>query len=695
MSEGDVVLTCRAMSRALSPPAKLPTCSAWMVVVLTAVGMALANLCTVFTIEFLVRFKFNTMQAALDRGGIAAGMFALMGLAATFATLGTAMVHGLAPDAGGSGAPENKGWLNGFNLSKMFTKRILAVRFVAVILSNATGYPCGREGPTVTMGSNLAFLLCRWVTKQHADAREWIDLQGGSPGALADEHFFARAVRVACIVGGACGMAMIFDSPLGGILYMFEEVTSASWPMELTFKAFVGCVICTSVSYALLAVAKKSIRDFVIFEMWYGPDSPDYSALDIPGFILVSGILGLLAPLHTKLCLSVVELRKQLHGGPLRKCQPWAKMLDTVIFAVLCAAAVAATSFAGLCTPVPEQQRELSYVRYQCPYGSYNPVASLLLTTAEGAVKILFSRENAQAFGAESSIALFTYFTMNVAFSGVPVPSGNFTGTMMIGGLAGRLIGHWLSQLFPDSGLARSGIYSMIGAAAMLSSFKQMTIAVVLFVNTASNNVELGPPLMLAVSVSLFMGKLLGSPKAWDEEQLLRKKVPFLEPEPCKEVRDLQAYDLLDEIPEESYLPPEPDISQVEKALQCCQAPFLPVVVGDTRPRPALQVPWLGTPHSAGSSAAHTNRRHPARDEIGRETWRDDWECCASFLFLRALRQSSNEGSLRGHSLWHLCGCHLQSRSRCSNSGAGIQAEREGRLAVRVGVESGCRRRFR
>lgn len=58
---------------------------------------------------------------------------------------------------------------------------------------------------------------------------------------------------------------------------------------------------------------------------------------------------------------------------------------------------------------------------------------------------------------------LFTYFTMNVAFSGVPVPSGNFTGTMMIGGLAGRLIGHWLSQLFPDSGLARSGIYSMIG----------------------------------------------------------------------------------------------------------------------------------------------------------------------------------------------------------------------------------------
>ena len=28
----------------------------------------------------------------------------------------------------------------------------------------------------VTMGSNLAFLLCRWVTKQHADARvAWLN----------------------------------------------------------------------------------------------------------------------------------------------------------------------------------------------------------------------------------------------------------------------------------------------------------------------------------------------------------------------------------------------------------------------------------------------------------------------------------------------------------------------------------------
>ena len=43
--------------------------------------------------------------------------------------------------------------------------------------------------------------------------------------------------------------------------------------------------------------------------------------------------------------------------------------------------------------------------------------------------------------GRASAIAFLAYFTMNVAFTGVPVPTGNFTGTMVIGGMAGRVMG--------------------------------------------------------------------------------------------------------------------------------------------------------------------------------------------------------------------------------------------------------------
>ena len=130
----------------------------------------------------------------------------------------------------------------------------------------------------------------------------------------------------------------------------------------------------------------------------------------------------------------------------------------------------------------------------------------------------LFNRDNFVMTGRASAIAFLTYFTMNVAFTGVPVPTGNFTGTMVIGGMAGRVMGcdldllwfkdlyfplakiaqrnssSWwaeisrssgcLSECFPSMDFASNGIYAMIGAAAMLSSFKQMSVACVLFISS-------------------------------------------------------------------------------------------------------------------------------------------------------------------------------------------------------------------
>lgn len=545
----------------------------WIVIVLTAVAMAIANLITVFSVEYLVTLKFYIVQLAVDTRGVVNGIFVLMALMAFWATLGASLVQLLAPDAGGSGSAENKGWLNGFDTARFFSVRTLVVRFVAVIIFNTTGYPCGREGPTVTQGSGLAFLFCRCISSKHKGAKEYLDMRSGAPGA----------VRMGCIVGGACGMAMIFDSPLGGILYMFEEVGPALWPVELTFKAFVGCVICTSISYALLAMAHTSIRQFVIFEMWYGPSVKDYSYRDVPGFLVLSLFCGLLAPLHTMLCLRVAALRKRCHGETrLRTCQPWAKIADATLFAMFCALITGFTSWISRCFPSEAHNlsgEKLSSVQFDCPAQHFNPVASLLLTTPDGAVKLLFNRDNFVMTGRASAIAFLTYFTMNVAFTGVPVPTGNFTGTMVIGGMAGRVMGCCLSECFPSMDFASNGIYAMIGAAAMLSSFKQMSVACVLFISGAANNVDLIPPLMLAVSISLFTSRWTACTRPWDEEQVILKKVPYLPAEFCKELAHFSTLDLMDELPREAVsLKALAEVKDVEAALKSCEAPFLPLL---------------------------------------------------------------------------------------------------------------------
>lgn len=43
-------------------------------------------------------------------------------------------------------------------------------------------------------------------------------------------------------------------------------------------------------------------------------------------------------------------------------------MIDTVLFAILCAAAVGLASLSGECHEIPEQklQQDLSYVQFQC-----------------------------------------------------------------------------------------------------------------------------------------------------------------------------------------------------------------------------------------------------------------------------------------------------------------------------------------
>ena len=117
----------------------------------------------------------------------------------------------------------------------------------------------------------------------------------------------------------------------------------------------------------------------------------------------------------------------------------------------------------------------------------------------------------------------------------MPVPSGNFTGSMLIGGrraepkltgmqrkdsrtvphLAVRLVGRMMGALVRDYGpgmavsrpetalqhvqiqccACRSGVYAMVGSASMLAGFKQMAVAVVVFITGPRSQIRLGPAL--------------------------------------------------------------------------------------------------------------------------------------------------------------------------------------------------------
>ena len=64
----------------------------------------------------------------------------------------------LAPGAAGSGIPELMGVLNGVKYPNIFTKRVLFVKIVGVMLAVSGTLCIGKEGPLAHIGAIIAIL---------------------------------------------------------------------------------------------------------------------------------------------------------------------------------------------------------------------------------------------------------------------------------------------------------------------------------------------------------------------------------------------------------------------------------------------------------------------------------------------------------------------------------------------------------
>jgi hypothetical protein len=105
----------------------------------------------------------------------------------------------------------------------------------------------------------------------------------------------------------------------------------------------------------------------------------------------------------------------------------------------------------------------------------------------------------------------------------------------------------------------------MIGAAAMLSGFKQISMGVVVFIVEAANNLSLTPALMLSVFIALLVNKRYLK-SGFDEEQIARKNIAFLHAEPPHGFDRWLAEEIM-EIPED-HVPLRPTTVLVRRLLE-------------------------------------------------------------------------------------------------------------------------------
>lgn len=172
------------------------------------------------SIDILSSFLTNLIHFLGDYGlpiGLCSGILSMLMVLAAYG----AVIH-WAPEASGSGVPEIEGAL--LHDRPIFWSRLLPVKYFFGILALSAQMILGREGPTIHIGGNLGEML----------------------GRLFDLTRRRRDSLIAA--GAAAGLAVAFNAPLAGVLFVMEEMRNQ---FNYSFTNFtmvvISCILATIV----------------------------------------------------------------------------------------------------------------------------------------------------------------------------------------------------------------------------------------------------------------------------------------------------------------------------------------------------------------------------------------------------------------------------------------------------------------
>ena len=151
------------------------------------------------------------------------------------------------PAASSSGLPEVMAYLNGIQLKKGLGRRVVVCKYLSCLFAVASGLPVGPEGPMIHLGAMVGAILTQSKDSSFGFRRRFI-----SEGA--NRKFRSTRERrdfIAC--GAAAGVSAAFGAPMGGLLFVMEEVATY-WDTSLTWLIFFGTMIAFFFSALLMSL---------------------------------------------------------------------------------------------------------------------------------------------------------------------------------------------------------------------------------------------------------------------------------------------------------------------------------------------------------------------------------------------------------------------------------------------------------
>lgn len=396
-------------------------------------------------------FRWVLHQFDLLRGqladwahGVPGGVLVVVAVAAAATALAVALVR-LSPRSAGSGIGQVEAIYHQEIVPPPYS--VIPVRFAGGALAIGSGLVLGREGPTIHMGSAIGLAIGR-AAKMGAD-----DL---------------RSMQMA--LSGA-GLAVAFNAPIGGALFVFEEV-SRTFRWRLVIPTLISVAV--AIGCARLIIGSRP--DFAVGPV---PEPPLYT---LPLFAVFGVLVGLLGAGYNAVLMRVLAVADSLHRLP-----------GTVRGAII-GAAVGLVLFVD-----------------PLAVGGGDALSQALLAGQSFALPALLGY-------------LVIRFAAGPLSYAAGAPGGLFAPLLALGALAGVLFADATSWLVPGAGAQFSIAMAIVGMSTMFAATVRAPFTGIMLIIEMTAITSVTVPMLVAGGAAVLAAMAVHSPPVYDSlrERFLR-----------------------------------------------------------------------------------------------------------------------------------------------------------------------------
>mmetsp|Transcript_18525 Transcript_18525/g.24127 ORF Transcript_18525/g.24127 Transcript_18525/m.24127 type:complete len:617 (-) Transcript_18525:271-2121(-) len=371
------------------------------------------------------------------------------------------------------------------------------------------------------------------------------------PAVIADKLAVFKNVgdrRDFMAAGVAGGVSAAFGAPIGGLLFVAEEIAT-KWDINIAMQVFV-CSIVATTTVEFLTSSFEAFHykgsfgviqetSAIIFDV---NTSVSVNIRMFIPVIAVGIVAGGLGALFSVICLNATTFRgKYIKPSKFRfLIEPALLALVFVSFAVIiptffaCVPVDCTDSSAEGCSRVGLAEIDPDdVIRYGCAKDAYNPSASITMRAGEHIVRQMFARGFQYQFDYLPLITMLCLYLPASAYAnGIACSTGIIIPCLLNGALIGRIVGLGVTDLLGvhpslDDAWIDPGAFALIGAAAFTGGVSRLTISLTVIMVEISNDTHFILPIMTAVMISKWFADWTGVHPIY-HALMAKKNLPYL-----------------------------------------------------------------------------------------------------------------------------------------------------------------------